>query len=313
MLESHHFPSVFLLDQRAQQTVVQCMPRFETPELTNQAVAQQVEVTDGVEDFVFDEFVLVPQAVFVQYTVLVDHDGVFHAAAECEVVLAQVLDITHEPEGPGTADFLHEGSAGKVHACTLGAVTEDGVIEIDLETDLEPFERHEGSAFTALLHCDFTQDTDEFLRLVLFFQACRLNQEYERACAAVHDRNFGGRELDVGVIDAKASHGREQVFYRVDFDITIDQSGRQSGVTDVFRTRRDLHDGIKVSSAKHNAGIHRCGLEGQVNLLPGVQAYTCGTDNIFQGALFYHGMGRFSASCELVSTKAGDDSRPCLC
>ncbi|MNF74254.1 hypothetical protein D3C84_562820 [compost metagenome] len=289
------------------------MAGLEALELTNQAIAQQVEVTNCIEDLVLHEFVFIAKAVFVQYAIGVDHNSVFNAAAECEVVLAQVLDVTHETKGTGAADFFYERSAGKIHACTLGAVPENRVIEIDLEAHLEPFERDESGALVAVFHCHFTQDADEFLGGVLFFQACRLNQKYEGSSAAIHDRNFGRGELDVGVIDAQASHGREQVLYRVHFDVTVDQCRRHSGFANVFRASRNLHHRVQVGTNKHDAGVDRRRLEGQVDLLPGVQTYTCGTDNIFQCALFNHGLGRFSANCELVSTKAGDDSRPDLC
>lgn len=66
--------------------------RLEAFELAYQAIAKQVEVTDCIEDLVLHEFVFIAKAVFVQYTIRVDHNGVFNAAAECEVVLAQVLD-----------------------------------------------------------------------------------------------------------------------------------------------------------------------------------------------------------------------------
>ena len=228
-------------------------------------------------------------------------------------MLAQVLDVTHETKGTGAADFFYERSAGKIHACTLGAVTEYRVIEIDLKAHFKAFERDEGGALVAVFYCHFPQNANELLGCVLFFQAGRLNQEYEGASAAIHDRDFGRGELDVGVIDAQASHGREQVLHRVHFDVTVDQCGRHSGFANVFRASRNLHHRVQVGTHKHDAGVDRCRLEGQVYLLPGVQTYTCGTNNILQGALFNHGLDRFSANCELVSTKAGDNSRPDLC
>ncbi|MNP71545.1 hypothetical protein D3C76_1679450 [compost metagenome] len=69
-----------------------------------------------------DEFVFVAKAVFVQHAVFVNHDGVLDTAAQRKVVLAQVLDVTHEAEGTGAADFLHERGAGEVDAGTLGPV-----------------------------------------------------------------------------------------------------------------------------------------------------------------------------------------------
>ena len=73
-----------------------------------------------------------------------------------------------------------------------------------------------------------------FFGCVLFFQASRLNQEYEGTCAAVHDRNFGGRKFDVGVIDAQAGHGRQQVLDRIHLDVAIEQRRRERGFTHIF-------------------------------------------------------------------------------
>jgi hypothetical protein len=140
-----------------------------------------------------------------------------------------------------------------------------------------------------------------------------LNQEYERTSAAIHDRHFRCRELDVGVIDAQASHGRKQVLHGIHLDVTIDQSGRHGGLTDIFRAGGDVHDRVEVGATEHDTAIHRSRLEGQVNLLPRMQANAGGTDDVLQGALFDHGFGYLCASCELFSTMAGDDSRTGLC
>ena len=45
-------------------------------ELTDKAVAQQVEVANGIENLVLDEFVFVAQAIFIQHAVLVNDNGV---------------------------------------------------------------------------------------------------------------------------------------------------------------------------------------------------------------------------------------------
>ncbi|MNF84733.1 hypothetical protein D3C84_671090 [compost metagenome] len=260
-----------------------------------------------------DELVLVTQAVFVQHAVLIHHDGVIHAAAECQVLRTEELDVTHETEGARAADFLDERSTGKIHAGRLGAVAEHRVIEIDLEAHLETIERHEGGALVALLDRHFAKDTDELLVGILLLQPSGLNQEYKGTSTAVHDRYFGRGELDVGVIDAQASHGRKQVLYRIHLDVTIDQCGRHGGFTDIARPRGNFHDRVQVGTTEHDTGVHRCRLQGQVYLLPGMQADASGADNVLQGTLSDHGFGRYSTSCELFSTMAGDDSRTGLC
>src|SRR3546814_4461034 len=113
VFERHDFPSIFLLNQLAQQLVVQRVAGLEALELTNQAIAQQVEVADCIENLVLDEFVFITKTVLVQHAIGIDHDRVFNTAAECEVVLAQVLDVTHETKGTGAADRSEERRVGK--------------------------------------------------------------------------------------------------------------------------------------------------------------------------------------------------------
>ncbi|MCY1435615.1 hypothetical protein D9M71_517160 [compost metagenome] len=144
-------------------------------------------------------------------------------------------------------------------------------------------------------------------------QAGGLDQEHERTGTAVHDRYFRRRQLDIGVVDAQTRHRREQVLHGIHFDVTLDQGGRHGGFADIRGPRGDFHHGVEVGSAEHDAGIHRSRFQGEVNLLPRVQADTGSPDDVLQGALSDHGFGRFRASCELFSTMGGDDSRTALC
>ena len=187
------------------------------------------------------------------------------------------------------------------------------MIEIDLEADLEAVERNEDGALVALFYADFALDADELLGSFLLLQSGGLDQEYERTSAAIHDRHFRSGQLDVGVVDTQAGHGREQVLHRIHFDVTLDQGGRHGGFADVLGPGRDFHYRIQVGAAEHDTGVHRRRFQGQVNLFPRVQTDASSPDDVLQGALFDHGFGRLSADCELFSTMAGDDSRTGLC
>ena len=70
-----------MLQQFAQQRVVERVAGFVGLEGADDGVAQQVQVADGVEHLVFDELVVVAQAVLVQDPVFVHHDGVVEGAA----------------------------------------------------------------------------------------------------------------------------------------------------------------------------------------------------------------------------------------
>ena len=71
IVETDLFPGLLLGDQCAQQFVVQFMPGLVTEKSADQAVAEQVQIADRVEDLVFDELVFVTQAVLVEHAVVV--------------------------------------------------------------------------------------------------------------------------------------------------------------------------------------------------------------------------------------------------
>ncbi len=275
------------------------MAGFIAAEFADQTGAQQVQITDGIENLVLHEFVLVTQAVFIEHTGFVHHDGVLNTAAERQIVRAEELDVAHEPEGPCTADFLDEGSAREVHTGSLGATLENRVIEIDLEAHLEAVERQEGRALVALLDRHFTLDANELLVGVLLLQAGGLNQEYERPSAAVHDRHFRRGEFDVGVVDPQAGHCRKQMLHSVDLDVTVDQRRGHGGFANILGPRGNLHRRIEVGATEHDPGVHRCRFQGEINLLSRMQADAGGANDVLQGALSDHGLLlRCSTSCE---------------
>ena len=64
------------------------MARLMTMEGADEAVTQEVKVANGIQNFVFDELVLLAEAVFVQHAVVINHDRVVQATAEREVASA---------------------------------------------------------------------------------------------------------------------------------------------------------------------------------------------------------------------------------
>ena len=209
--EGDLFPGIRIIEQGTQQLVVQRMAGLETLVGTQNSQAKQVQVADGIEHLVTHEFIFETQAVFVHHALVVDHDGVVHAAAQREVVGAQVLDVTQETEGTGPADFIDEGCRGKVHAGPAMLIAKRRVIEVDSEGDLEAVVGVEGGDLVAIPDLDATLDAGETLGRFLFHDSGGLNQKHERPGAAVHDRNLGGTDIDHGVVDAKARESRHDV------------------------------------------------------------------------------------------------------
>src|SRR5690606_20790039 len=125
---------------RRERLVVKRMPRLGAAGFAHQALAQQIKVTYGIESLVLYKFVLITQAVFVEYAILIHHDGVIHTATQRQILRTQILDVAHEPEGSGTTHFLDKGGAGEIHAGKLAPPPKDRMIEVDAEGYLEALE-----------------------------------------------------------------------------------------------------------------------------------------------------------------------------
>src|SRR5690606_3853047 len=179
----------------------------------DQAVSQQIEIANGVEDLMPDELIAIAQPVLVQYAVVVDDHGVVQAAAQRQLLALHPLDITQKPERAGATDLLNKGGGGKVDLGVLIQGLEQRMVEIDGEGYLEAVIRLEATPLVAFLHPDRLFDADEALERVLLFDAGGTDQKHERPGAAVHDRHFGRADVDVAVVDAEAGQGREQMLY----------------------------------------------------------------------------------------------------
>ena len=107
-LEHNLFRGRRIPQQRAQQRVVQAVPGLVTAEFADEAVAEQIQITDRIEDLVLDEFVLVSQAIFIHHADIVEYDRILERAAQGEVVRAQRLQITHEAERASATDLLEK-------------------------------------------------------------------------------------------------------------------------------------------------------------------------------------------------------------
>src|SRR5688572_29096462 len=102
-------------------------------ELADQAMAQQVKISDGIQYLVLDELILVPQAILVQDTRIVDHDGILEISAQRQIVRAQLLNIPGKAKRARAADLPQKCRGRKIHRRLLAAALEQGMIEFDLK------------------------------------------------------------------------------------------------------------------------------------------------------------------------------------
>ena len=140
-----------------------------------------------------------------------------------------------------------------------------------------------------------------FLARLLLGHAGRLQQEDEGRGAAVHDRDFGGAQVHVGVVDAEAGEGRHQVLDRRDLDVALDQGGAQHGLADLVGVGAHVHRGIQVDAAEDDAGVLGRGTQRHEYLAAGVETHTGGANGILESALFQHGFRRSNSVCRRLS------------
>ena len=76
-------------------------------------------------------------------------------------------------------------------------------------------------------------------------------------------------------------------------NVTVDQRGGQTRVTDVIRTCMNIDRRIKVGATENNASVWRCGTQRHIHLVAGMQADASRTDDIFKRTLLDHLLGTY--------------------
>src|SRR6185312_3765499 len=183
---------------------------------------------------------------------------------------------------------LDERRGRKVDFRAGRAAGEDRVVEIDGETDLETVERLEARPLVAITHDDRLLDAHEAFGRGLFLDSRRLQQEHERAGAAIHDRHFRRGKIHVGIVDAQTGDRRQQMLDRGDAYIALDQGCGKTGIANVLATGADLDRLVQIDAAEHDTGVDRGGTQGHVDLFTGVKTDARRANHVLECALSDH-------------------------
>jgi hypothetical protein len=97
-----------------------------------------------------------------------------------------------------------------------------------------------------------------------------LNQSDERGRTAIHNRGFGGIDVDKDVVNIQTRQGREDMLNRLDLKSVPADRGTEFGGHEVIHRRRKCRSGMPIPIHKDNACVGGCGTKGEGHRLSGM-------------------------------------------
>ena len=88
--------------------VIELVSGFVDHDVTEDRHAEEGKIAEAIKDFMADELIWKPQAVFVDDPVFVDDDSVFQRPPQRQSVAFHVFNFVQETEGSGIGDFTLE-------------------------------------------------------------------------------------------------------------------------------------------------------------------------------------------------------------
>src|SRR5690554_1811407 len=170
---------------------------------TQQRIACQSEVTDGIQHLMTDELHRAAQAFPIEDVVVTDGNRVVQRCAERQAGLPELLYVAHETKCPRDGQLVAKNARIDIEGQSLA--TNDGSVELDLDVQVESGMRAQLTDALAFLDADRPQNLDVLAGLRQLTDADLIDRLNERRGAAVHDRHFLAVDLDVAVVDRKTT------------------------------------------------------------------------------------------------------------
>ena len=211
-------------------------------------------------------------------------DGRVERAALDEALLQEFLDVLVDREGPRGRDLRD---------VALGVDVRREVLRVDAAVvgggagDAEPVEGQGDDRAAAFVDGDRLRQGEDFARGVLLDDAALVDERRERSGGAVDDRRLGGVHFDDRVVDAHAAERGEHVLDGVELHRVRRDGGLALQVGHHLGDGADLGFAEEVDAAEDEAGVGGAGLEGQGDLLAGVEGLAFDRGFSSEGALFH--------------------------
>jgi len=230
-------------------------------DVAEDALAEEGEVADEVEDLVADEFVREAQRRVVD-AVVGEHDAVLTRRAAYESHVEHGALLLEEAEGARGRNLFDIGAVGELDAQSLAA--DERMREIDGVTDGVAVGRIYGDELVAFTQFVRAQDLEVGALAALLTETNAGDHLDEGLRAAVENGKLEIVELDDGVVDAHANEGGEKVLGGGDEHAFLHE---RSGVADLGDVAADGCDfeAIEVGAAENNARVGRGGKDAEMD------------------------------------------------
>src|SRR4029450_468782 len=230
-------PRMRLFENLHSELCVERMACAMRDEMPDDWIADEGQIANRIENLVANELVFETQRV-VENTCLTEHHRIFERSAKRKPVLPQHLDVFQERHRASRRDVVDERLFRD--AQRPGLMTQKRVIVADAVGDLEMIRWIERDALVSTRDRKRPDDFEVLSGSREWPHAGFVNQVNERGRAAVHNRNFGGIQLDNYIVDFHADERRQQVFDRLDRDLLARQARRELDACQMMNSGRNL-------------------------------------------------------------------------
>lgn len=246
--------------------------------------ADQGDVSDDIEDFVANEFVLKSKGFLGDDFVSLDDDGGVEGAALDEALFEQFLNIFVNGESACRSDLRLidlgvdvDGHVLGVNPSIIGGGAGDPQAVVG-EGDDGAIAVGDGDGG---LDCEI----GAFLFLVDRFGL--VDQVDERAGGAVHNWRLGGVHFDDGVVHTHSAEGGEHVLDGVELDVLRGDRGVTHQVGGHGNERAHFGFAVEIDAAEDDAGVLGGGFDRKGDVLSGVQRFAPEGGFTLNGALLH--------------------------
>ena len=266
-----------------QKAIVQGMPRLMHLKIADHTHPRQSQIAHKIQDLMSDTFVGVTEAVPIQNTVVVEHNGIVKGTPLSQPHALKLLDVLEEAESSGPGDVLAEGAGIEVPGMLLAA--HQTMREVDGVADTEMLRRDRLYIGIPFLHVKRPLDFEILAGNPLLPRSGFLDEVKIMSGAAVEYGNFRPVQLNQHIIYTTSQQCGHQMFNGGNRDAVESDAGSQHSIHYMVIVCDDARGTGHVHSAKSDPIVRRRRFQFHGNLCTGMQTYPLTPHFAFGSAL----------------------------